>query len=80
MDAHDLKLPINNAVFPPVCGQSQFADWIGVTADTVRGWVECSTLPTVKIGRQRFIDVLGYINARKAGKTIFQRGDFLNED
>lgn len=76
MEAHDLKGPINNAVLPPVCGQAQFASWIGVSVDTVRGWVEIGTIPTVKIGRQRFVDVLGYINAWKNGKTIFQRGDF----
>lgn len=76
MNGNDLKAPIHNAILPPVCSQSQFADWLGVSADTVRGWVEVGTIPSVKIGRQRFVDVLGYINAYKTGKTIFQRGDF----
>lgn len=76
MDTKDLKMPINNAVIPPISGQVQFASWIGVSEDTVRGWVESKTLPTVKIGKNRYIDVLGYINARDTGKTIFQRGDF----
>ncbi|MBU3068786.1 helix-turn-helix domain-containing protein [Aestuariicella sp. G3-2] len=76
MDSVDLKAPIHNAVLPPVSSQTQFASWIGVTPDTVRGWVENQTIPTVKIGRQRFIDVVSYMDAVKRGKTIFQRGDF----
>lgn len=76
MSADDLKAPIQNAVLPPVCSQAQFAGWVGVSPDTVRGWIEVGTVPSVKIGRQRFVDVLGYINAWKGGKTIFERGDF----
>jgi len=71
-----LKLPIQNAIFPPVSGQEQFAMWVGVTPDTVRGWVEGGTLPTVKIGRHRFINVFELINELSQGKSTFQREDF----
>lgn len=76
MESIDLRSPIHNAIFPPVSSQVQFASWIGVTPDTVRGWVENGTIPTVKIGRQRFIDVVGYMDSVKRGKTIFQKGDY----
>ena len=76
MDSVDLKAPIHNAILPPVCGQEQFATWAGTTPDTVRGWIENKTIPSVKIGRQRFVDVLRFVNDLKSGKTIFTRGDF----
>lgn len=76
MDSHDLKQPINNAVFPPVSSQEQFATWTGVSKDTVRGWVEQGTLPTVKIGRQRFINVLEVVSDLVKGKSIFSGGDY----
>lgn len=79
MDSLDLKLPINNAVFPPVSAQDQFATWCGVSCDVVRGWVECGTVPTVKIGKQRFVNVLKVIDDLAKGKTIFSRGDYSPE-
>ncbi|MDO6748531.1 helix-turn-helix domain-containing protein [Gilvimarinus sp. 1_MG-2023] len=70
------KQPINLSVLPPVSSQEQFAQWLGTTQDTVRGWVENNTLPNVKIGRQRFINVTELVDNLRDGKTIFSRGDF----
>lgn len=76
MDIDDLTIPFQNVVMPPVSSQAQFAHWVGVSDDTVRGWVENRTLPTVKIGRQRFICLKTYLQEVEAGKTIFNSGDY----
>ncbi|UTF61284.1 helix-turn-helix domain-containing protein [Gilvimarinus sp. DA14] len=72
--------PINLSVLPPVSSQEQFAQWLGTTPDTVRGWVENSTIPHVKIGRQRFINITRLVDQIREGKTIFSRGDFSDAD
>ena len=72
----DLKQTINLSVLPPVMSQQQFAAYTGVTDDTVRGWLECKTVPTVKIGRQRFVNVALLVDDLKTGKSIFVRGDY----
>lgn len=66
----------NLSVIPPLMSQSQFALFTGVTADTVRGWVENSTIPTVKIGKQRFINIKLLSGELEQGKTIFVQGDY----
>lgn len=76
MEVDDLAIPFKHALVPPVSSQSQFASWVGVSDDTVRGWVENRTLPTVKIGRQRFICLKTYLQAVESGKTIFNSGDY----
>jgi excisionase family DNA binding protein len=76
MDTVDFKSPVQNALLPPVLSQECFASLIGVSKDTVRGWVENSTVPVVKIGRQRYINTIAFAEQLKAGKTIFQRGDY----
>lgn len=63
----------------PVLSQEQFATFLGTTLDTVRGWVENNTVPHVKIGRQRYINIIAFVNDLKNGKTIFTRGDYGNE-
>lgn len=70
---------VNLSVISPVLSQEQFANFTGVTPDTVRGWVENHTLPTIKLGRQRFINVVSFFDDLKSGKTIFSRGDYGNE-
>ena len=72
--------PISLAVLPPVSSQEQFSQWIGVTPDTVRGWVENNTIPHVKIGRARYINVARLADMLREGKTIFSRGDFSDAD
>lgn len=72
----DLNQKINLSVLPPVMSQQQFASFTGVTDDTVRGWVENKTVPTVKIGRQRFINVTNFAEELRSGKSIFVKGDY----
>lgn len=76
MDVESLKVESINGAIPPISSQTQFANWVGVSDDTVRGWVENRTLPTVKIGRQRFICLKTYLQEVEAGKTIFNSGDY----
>jgi len=63
-------------VISPVMSQEMFSSFIGVTKDTVRGWVEQGTVATVKIGRQRYINVKRIVSDLEEGKTIFTRGDY----
>jgi excisionase family DNA binding protein len=79
------QLPV---VKPPVvqvitlaefCEPSLYADLIGVSEDTVRGWVESGTLPTVKVGRRRLINRALISDSLKKDRTIFQRGDFADD-
>ncbi|MDO3383849.1 helix-turn-helix domain-containing protein [Gilvimarinus algae] len=72
--------PINLSVLPPVSSQEQFAQWLGITQDTVRGWVENNTVPNIKIGRQRFINITRLVEQLREGKTIFSRGDYSDAD
>lgn len=76
MEHVDLRAPIQTFTQPPIMSQGNFAEWCGVSKDTVRGWVQQGTLPTAKVGRQRFVDVQAFVAALKSGKTIFQCGDF----
>lgn len=64
------------SVLPPIASQEQFSNLIGVTKATVRGFVETDALPHVKIGRQRFINIVKLVDDLKAGKTTFSRGDY----
>ncbi|BFM20056.1 helix-turn-helix domain-containing protein [Gilvimarinus japonicus] len=68
------------SVLPPVSSQEQFSQWLGTTPDTVRGWIENDTIPHVKIGRQRFVNVVALVESMQEGKTIFARGDFNDAD
>ncbi|MFC3115968.1 helix-turn-helix domain-containing protein [Cellvibrio fontiphilus] len=75
----DQNIIVNLSAISPVVSQEQFATFLGVTPDTVRGWIENDTLPHVKLGRQRFINVIVFVDDLKNGKTIFSRGDYGND-
>ena len=60
----------------PVISQEQFSVLLGVTKDTVRGWVQSHTLPVVKIGKQNFINLNQVVDDLRSGKDIFTRGDY----
>lgn len=75
----DQHFIVNLSVISPVVSQEQFAAFIGSTPDTVRGWIENDTLPHVKIGRQRYINVIAFVDDLKNGKTIFSRGEYGHE-
>ncbi|MCF7981404.1 MAG: helix-turn-helix domain-containing protein [Pseudomonadales bacterium] len=44
--------------------------------DTVRGWAQTNTIPTVKVGRQRLINLEELIKDLRNGKKTFQQGDY----
>lgn len=67
---------VNLSVVSPISSQEQFASFVGVSADTVRGWVEKQIVPTVKVGKRRFINNQELSSQLKSGKTIFTSGDF----
>jgi hypothetical protein len=50
-----------------------------VTPDVVRGWVESHTVPTVKIGRRRVINLHRIRRDLDRGKTVFCAGDYSDE-
>jgi len=66
----------------PFCSQQVLVDMIGselITPDVVRGWVETNTLPTIKIGRRRVINLHRIRCDLDRGKTIFCQGDYSDE-
>ena len=68
--------PVNLSVVSPISSQEQFASFVGVTVDTVRGWVEKGVVPTVKVGKRRFINNIKFSNQLNSDKTIFSSDDF----
>lgn len=75
----DHQTIVSLTALPPVSSQEQFASFMGTTKDTVRGFVETDALPHVKIGRQRFINVVKFVADLQSGKTVFTRGDYSND-
>ncbi len=67
---------INLTTLPPILSREQFAVFIGTTADTVRGWMQSNTIPSVKVGRQRLVNVALLVRDLHNGKTIFNQGDY----
>lgn len=66
----------------PFCTQLVLAEMMGVeqiTEDVVRGWVESNTLPTVKIGRRRVINLHRIRRDIERGKSVFCQGDYADE-
>ncbi|HQV81466.1 MAG TPA: hypothetical protein PLW69_10965 [Agitococcus sp.] len=49
---------------------------VDVSPDVVRGWVETNTIPTVKIGRRRVVNLHKFRTDLYSGKTIFCQGDY----
>ncbi|UUY10478.1 DNA-binding protein [Pseudomonas sp. J452] len=66
----------------PLCSQQVLVDMFGtdlITPDVVRGWVESYTLPTVKVGRRRVINLHRIRRDLDRGKTVFCAGDYADE-
>lgn len=61
---------------PPVMTIDGFASWVCATNDTVRGWVQSGVLPSCKIGRRRYIDVVQFMSDLRKGKGVFSQGDY----
>ncbi len=75
----EMEVHAGFSMLPPIVSQERFSNLIGVTKATVRGFVETDALPHVKIGRQRFINMVKLVDDLKAGKAIFARGDYHHE-
>lgn len=65
-----------NYILPPVMSQQAFADLLGVTKDTVRGWKDNDSVPTVKIGKQVFVNTQLMAEHIRQGKEIFSKEDY----
>ena len=66
----------NFSVLPPLLTREQFSSLLGTTPDTVRGWIQTDTIPTVKIGRQRLVNLALITEELKNGKSDFKPGDY----
>ena len=67
---------INLSVLPPLLSREHFASFVGATLDTVRGWAQTDTIPTVKVGRHRLINVVKLMEDLSSGKSNFNQGDY----
>ncbi len=77
MNAQAHALPsIQLVTLPPVLTQAQFAAFTGTTKLTVKGWINNKTIPSVKIGKQRFVDVVNLVEQLKLGREVFCAQDF----
>ena len=62
-----------------ICSHEIFAAMVGVTVDTVKSWMQNGTVPSVKMGRPRLVN-LAQVRADLArGKTIFVQGDYSDD-
>jgi excisionase family DNA binding protein len=73
------KQGINLSVLPPLLSRDQFASFAGITPDTVRGWIQSATIPSVKIGRHRLVNVALIVKELQNGKTAFSQGDYQHD-
>lgn len=71
-----LNQGINFSVLPPLLSREHFANFVGTTLDTVRGWAQTDTIPTVKVGRHRLINIAKLTEDLHSGKSIFTQGDY----
>jgi hypothetical protein len=54
------SLPV--AIDVPIMDQEAFSQKIGISQDTVRGMVESKKLPSIKIGKRRFVNIAELTN------------------
>lgn len=74
-----LKQGISFSVLPPLLSREHFAHFVGATLDTVRGWAQTDTIPTVKVGRHRLINIAKLTEDLSAGKSSFCQGDYSRD-
>jgi len=77
--ALQLKQGISFSVLPPLLSREHFASFVGATLDTVRGWAQTDTIPTVKVGRHRLINIAKLTEDLNAGKSCFSQGDYRQD-
>lgn len=66
-------LDIRNAL---MCSIEVFAMMVGVTQDTVKSWVQNDTIPSIKMGRPRLVNLERLRRDLSKGKTVFAQGDY----
>lgn len=74
-----LNQAINFSVLPPLLSREHFANFVGATLDTVRGWAQTDTIPTVKVGRHRLINIARLTEDLHSGKSNFSQGDYSSK-
>lgn len=62
-----------------LCAIDTFATACGVDIEEVRGWVQNGTLPSVKVGDSRLINVSRLQADLLSGKDSFDVGDYDDE-
>lgn len=67
---------IRNAL---MCSIEVFSLMVGVTQDTVKSWVQTGTVPSIKMGRPRLVNLELIRKDLGKGKTIFAQGDYDDE-
>lgn len=76
LESLQLKQAINISVLPPLLSREHFASFVGATLDTVRGLAQTHTIPTVKVGRHRLINLAKLTDDLQNGKSSFNQGDY----
>lgn len=62
-----------------MCSKEIFAAMIGVSIDTVIAWIQTNTIPSIKMGRPRLVNLAQIRTDLAKGKTIFTQGDYPDE-
>lgn len=62
-----------------LCSKETFAAMLSVTVDTVISWMQTGTVPSVKMGRPRFVNLAAIRTDLAKGKTIFAQGDYADD-
>lgn len=53
----DTQLDTSQMPSVPVMSRKKFADLVGVTEDTVTGWINRGYLPVIEIGKYRLVNI-----------------------
>jgi transposase len=59
-----------------MCSKEVYAAMLGVSVDTVISWMQSYTIPSVKMGRPRVVNLAQIRTDLAKGKTIFAQGDY----
>ncbi|UTH32747.1 DNA-binding protein [Ectopseudomonas hydrolytica] len=62
-----------------LCSKEVFAMMMGVSDDTVVSWMQTGTVPSVKMGRPRVVNLAKLRADLAKGKTVFAQGDYGDE-
>lgn len=64
-------VPITTQVTPvPLMSRTKFAEHVGVTEDTVTGWINRGYLPVVEVGKYRLVN-LALLNKMALSKEFY---------